>query len=183
MRTAFLLALIILVSAACSASAAHETVQIGPFNLSFDMNTSEKYGIQSEGPSYGMTPGGVKFARYNLSISSKDSFMFVVLTSYNGSMLASVNADMGIVRGVLRAAGCEPDLYTVMLGDERDGHRCVVGTCKFPSGHIFVGASFSPDASLQGREYRGRTNFRILSSYPWEVTRDMLNGLRVEVAG
>ena len=45
-----------------------------------------------------------------------------------------------------------------------------------------VAASYSPDARLyEDGSYRGRNDCRIISTYPWEIIRDLLYNLHVEV--
>jgi hypothetical protein len=47
--------------------AAHDVVMLGPYNVSFDMNTTMDYEIYPEQPTSGITSGGFKFIRYNIS--------------------------------------------------------------------------------------------------------------------
>jgi hypothetical protein len=93
-------------------------------------------------------------------------------------MLAGIQADRAIVESVLQTTGCEePQLYQPAI----DGKPGVLGSCRYASGELIVVASYSPDGSLENEEVRAKTNFRIVSTFPWEVTRDMLYTLRVEM--
>jgi hypothetical protein len=52
----------------------------------------------------------------------------------------------------------------------------------YQQGDIVVAASYSPDgAVVDNGEYRGRTNCRVISTYPWEIIRDLLYTLQVEL--
>jgi hypothetical protein len=159
--------------------AAHEAGRLGSNNISFDMNTTMNYEIFVDPPSSGVTSSGQKFVRYNMSIETTDYFAWVILTSYENNMLSSINANKDIVEAALVASGCEsPKLYQPLI----DGQPGVLGNCRFENGEVLVVASYSPDAAVQDNgEYSGRTNCRVLSIFPWEITRDLLYTLNVEV--
>ena len=49
-------------------------------------------------------------------------------------------------------------------------------------GDLIVAASYSPDGKeYEDGIYRGNTDCRVISTFPWEVIRDMLNTLHIEV--
>jgi hypothetical protein len=173
--------LILLLFLTAHAMGAHEVVTLGSYQVSFDVNTTGDYQIVPEAPSSGVTPDGVSFVRYNLSIDSEDGFALLVLTDYNYSMLSGVQADRSIVEGLLEATSCQdPKLYQPLI----DGHAGVLGNCRYPSGGIMTVASYSPDAvPLENGEVRSKVNFRVLSVYPWETTRDMLYTLHIQAKG
>jgi hypothetical protein len=158
--------------------AAREAGQVGPYNISFDMNTSMNYEIFVDHPSSGVS-SGKKFIRYNMSIETADYFAWVILTGYENNMLADINDNKDIVETALMASGCEaPKLYPPQI----DGHRGVLGNCRFDDGNVLVVASYSPDARVRDNgEYSGQTNCRVLSIFPWEITRDLLYTMHVEV--
>jgi len=175
------IALFLLLFLATPAMGAHEVVNLGPYQVSFDMNTTGECQITAEDPSSGVTPDGVSFFRYNISIDSEDGFALLVLTDYNYSMLSGIKADRSIVEGLLEATSCQdPKLYQPLI----DGHAGVLGNCRYPSGGIMTVASYSPDAvPLETGEVRSKVNCRIFSVYPWETTRDMLYTVHVQAAG
>ncbi|MDM7912516.1 MAG: hypothetical protein QUS09_05400 [Methanotrichaceae archaeon] len=159
--------------------AAHETVMLGPYNVSFDMNTTMQYQIFTEPPTTGVTSSGFKFVRYNMSIETADYFASVILTGYEKPMLASINANKEIVEAALMATGCErPELFQPLM----DGQPGVLGRCKLEGGNVLVISSYSPDGAVrENGEYSGQTDCRVMSIFPWEITRDMLYTMHVEV--
>lgn len=161
--------------------AAHESGRLGPYNISFDMNTSENYEIFVDPPTSGVTSSGQKFVRYNLTIETADYFAWVILTGYENNMLANISANKDIVETALMSSGCEaPKLYQPLI----DGQPGVLGNCRLEDGNVLVVASYSPDAKVRDNgEYSGQINCRVLSIFPWETTRDMLYTMHVEVAG
>jgi hypothetical protein len=161
-----------------STVALHEAGSVGPFNVSFDMNTTSKYTVMVNGPSSGITSDGVRFARYNLSISGDEGLASIVLTDYEENMSASINANTDVVLAALMSLGCsDPKLYpsTVAI----DSHQGVLGNCKHDSGDTVVIVSYSPDATLVNETYTGRTDCRIVSTFAWEITRDLLYTLHI----
>ncbi|MDD5703434.1 MAG: hypothetical protein PHU23_15475 [Dehalococcoidales bacterium] len=56
-----------------------------------------------------------------------------------------------------------------------------MGQGQYKEGDLIVAASYSPDARIyEDGVYRGRTNCRVISTFPWEVIRDLLQTLHVE---
>lgn len=159
--------------------AANDVVVLGPYNVSFDMNTTMNYEIYPEQPTSGITSNGLKFVRYNISVETADYFAWLILTRYEKPMIASINSNKDIVEAALMAAGCEsPKLYQPLI----DGQPGVLGNCRFDDGEILVAASYSPDGKVRDNgEYSGQTDCRVLSIFPWEITRDMLYTLHVEM--
>lgn len=179
MRAELILALTLVLMLVSHSLAAHESVMLGPYNVSFDMNTTMEYDIFTEQPTSGVTSSGHKFVRYNMSVETADYFAWLILTGYEKNMLDSNNSNKDIVEAALMASGCEsPKLYPPMI----DGQPGVLGNCRFDNGEILVVASYSPDATVRDNgEYSGVTNCRVMSIFPWEITRDMLYTLHIEV--
>jgi hypothetical protein len=179
--------LLIMIFLAAPAYAAHESGPVGPYNVSFDMNTTIPYTIIVESPSIGVTSTGANFTRYNLTVDSPDYFAWLILTRYEVPMVANVTANEYIVWNALQGAGADqPNIYQPLI----DGQPGVLGNFRFENqnlgqgqnkqGDLVVAASYSPDGSVgDDGVYRGRTDCRVISTYPWEIIRDLLNSLHV----
>lgn len=175
----FVMPVLILLMAS-PALALHEAGPVGPYNVSFYMNTSSKYVVMVNGPSSGITSSDVRFTRYNLSIDGNEGLASIILTNYENDMPASINANEDVVLAALISLGCsDPKLYPSTIAI--DGHQGVFGNCKHDSGDTVVVVSYSPDARLVNETFIGRTDCRIVSTFPWEITRDMLYTLHVDV--
>ena len=175
----FVMPVLILLMAS-PALALHEAGPVGPYNVSFYMNTSSKYVVMVNGPSSGITSSDVRFTRYNLSIDGNEGLASIILTNYENDMPASINANEDVVLAALVSLGCsDPKLYPSTIAI--DGHQGVFGNCKHDSGDTVVVVSYSPDARLVNETFIGRTDCRIVSTFPWEITRDMLYTLHVDV--
>lgn len=183
------LILLMVLSLAAPAFAALESGPIGPYNVSFDMNTTMKYTVIVEAPARGITTQGVNFTRYNLTVDSTDYFLWLILTRYEKPMLANITANEIIVWNALLNAGADqPNLFQPQI----DGQPGVLGTFRFANqnlgegrykqGDLIVAASYSPDGRVyEDGVYQGKTECAVISTFPWEVIRDMLNSLRVVV--
>lgn len=171
------------------AFAVHESGQVGPYNVTFDMNTTLNYKVIVYPSSSGQTSMGIDFVRYNMTIDSEDYAAWLVFTRYEEPMVANITANEYIVYNALIDSGADvPNLYQVQI----DGQPAVVGNFRFErqflgegryqEGDLVVAAAYSPDARLyEDGSYRGRNDCRIISTYPWEIVRDLLNTLHVEV--
>ena len=183
------LILLIMILLAAPSYGAHESGPVGPYNVSFDMNTTIQYTVIVESPTIGVTSTGVNFTRYNLTVDSTDYFAWLILTRYEEPMVANITANEIIVWNALQGAGADqPNLYQPLI----DGQPGVLGNFRFENqnlgqgqnkqGDLVVAASYSPDGSVgDDGVYRGRTDCRVISTYPWEIIRDLLNSLHVEV--
>lgn len=190
MRAELTLILVLgIASLAAPAIAYNESGPVGPYNISFNMNTTLDYQVVVEAPTYGKTSMGVKFDRYNLTIESADNFAWLILTRYDEPMVANVTANEYIVYSALISAGADkPNLYQLTI----DGQPGVLGNFRFErqflgqgqyqEGDLIVAASYSPDARIsEDGVYRGRTDCRIISTFPWEIIRDLIYTLHVDV--
>jgi hypothetical protein len=174
MRTGLILVLIALL--AWSASAGPVKEKLGPYNVSFDLNTTAKYSISSEGPSNGITDNGAKFIEYNLSVDGGDSLLYLVLRGYKINNLKDIDSNktnVNTVTGFLKIAQCtNTKLYQLPI----DGYVGVLGACHFPSNEVFACASYFIESKSSPIK---KTNCRVFSTYPWEVTREMIYSLHV----
>jgi len=189
MRTQFILLLMFYIATPAGAAVAHESGTVGPYVVSFDMNTTMQYTVYVESPMTGETSMGIKFTRYNLTIDSADYTANIVLTRYDEPMIANITANEYIVYYALENAGAdEPALYQPQI----DGQPGVLGNFRFQNeylgngqyqqGDLVVAAAYSPDGRVyKDGVYRGRTDCRIISTYPWEIIRDLIYTLHIAV--
>jgi hypothetical protein len=190
MRAELILILVLsIASLVAPAIAYNESGPVGPYNISFNMNTTLDYQVVVEAPTHGVTSMGVKFDRYNLTIESDDNFAWLILTRYDEPMVANITANEYIVYSALISAGADkPNLYQLTI-DGKPGvlgnfrfERQFLGQGQYQEGDLIVAASYSPDArNSEDGVYRGRTDCRIISTFPWEIIRDLIYTLHVEV--
>lgn len=168
----------------CTASAGSVKEKLGPYNVSFDLNTTGKYSIIAEEPSNGVTENGSKFIEYNLSVDGGDSLMYLVLRGYkinnqtdidsNKTNINTVTGTMNTIIGMLGTTQ-RPSVKIYQL--PIDGHTGILEACRFPSNEVFACASYFLESSTSAIK---KTNCRVFSTYTWEITREMLYSLHVE---
>jgi len=196
MRSIVMLLLCLAAFLAGPGQAAHESGPVGPYVVSFDMNTTMDYRVVvDEKPSSGVTTSGVKFSRYNLTVESAEYFARLMLTRYEMPMVANTSANAYIVYNALLGAGAdEPQMFSsedypnisidgrpAVLGNFRFD-RQYLGQGQYQEGDLVVAAAYSPDAEPYMNEtYLGQTDCRVISTYPWEVISYLLYTLHVEV--
>ena len=181
MRFLWVIVLVIVMLAEIGSSfAAHESGKVGPYVVSFDVNTTSHYKVIVDPPTNGSTSDGAKFTRYYLSVDGDDGYASIILTGYEKNMSAGTDANKDIVTSALTAlGGTNSKVYPSTVGV--DGHQAVLGSCNYPTGEQIFIASYSPDAVPFNGTYIGKTDCRFVSTYSWEVTRNMLGTLHVKV--
>lgn len=183
------LILLLALSAALPALAAHESGRVGPYVVSFDMNTTRPYTVYVESGSTGTTSMGIGFTRYNMTIDSDDHTASLVLTHYDELMIANLTANEYIVYYALIDSGADtPKIYSNVTIDGQHGvlgnfrfERQFLGQGQYQEGDLVVAAAYSPDAREIDGLFWGKTDCRVISTYPWEIIRDLINTLHVEV--
>ena len=183
MRFHLIMVLVIMMLAEIGPSlAAHESGKVGPYVVSFDMNTTSEYKVIVDPPTSGTTSDGAKFTRYYLSVDGDDGYASVILTGYEKNMSDGIDANKDIVTSALTAlGGTDSKIYPSTVGV--DGHQAVLGSCKYPTGEQIFILSYSPDAVPFNGTYIGKTDCRFVSTYSWDVTRNMLGTLHIKLPG
>jgi len=181
MRSHLIIVLVIMMLAEIGPSLAyHESGKLGPYVVSFNMNTTSQYKVIVDPPTTGVTSDGAKFTRYDLSVDGDDGYASIILTGYEKNMSAGIDANKDIVASALTAlGGTDSKIYPSTIGV--DGQQAVLGSCTYSTSEEIFIVSYSPDAVLMNGTYIGKTDCRFVSTYSWEVTRDMLGTLHVEV--
>jgi hypothetical protein len=182
MKAWLILALIAML--ACIASAGSVSERLGPYNISFDLNTTSKYTIIADKPSTGVTENKIKFVDYNLSVDGGESIAYIVIRGYRINNLTDIDSNktsLNIVTGLMSTIMSRIDrskilgarLYSPITIDGRTG---VMEACRLSSDKEFVCASYFLEDDASSIK---KTNCRIFSTFPWEVTREMLYSLHV----
>lgn len=181
MRFNLIVVLVIMMIAVIGPSlASHESGKLGPYVVSFDVNTTAQYKVIVDPPESGTTSDGAKFTRYYLSVDGDDGYASIILTGYEKNMSAGIDANRDVVASALLAiGGSDSKIYPSTVGV--DGQQAVLGSCKYATGEQIFIASYSPDSAPLSGEYTGKTDCRFVSTYSWEVTRNILGTLHVEV--
>ncbi len=167
------LGLLLILALAGIACAATESYSLGPFVLSFDLNSTIPYTVSTERP---LDAAGGSLI-YGLSIRSNDGLIYIAIT-YNPDLRpATFEANRAIVQSFLQEMGCT-DLN--ITREIIDAHQAAIGGGLLPSGRVLYCASYSPDGTTEEGALEGRTNCRLLSTFPLAETANLLRSIHVE---
>jgi hypothetical protein len=182
MRTWLILALMAVL--VCTASAGSVKEKLGPYNVSFDLNTTGKYSVTTEAPANGVTENGTKFVEYNLSVDGGDSLLYLVLRGYEinnqtdiDSNKTNINTVTGTMNTIIGMLGTTQRPSVKLYQLPIDGRTGVIEAARLSSNEVFACASYFLESGTSAFK---KTNCRVFSTYPWETTREMLYSLHVE---
>ena len=162
-------------------SAKHETVTVGPYEVSFDLNTTQEYNINVTKPIYSDTYGGIKYVAYifdlkNTSLNIPLARITVFLYN-NTSMEKSIEKMDSSTKQSLYGLGYHNvKTYNRII----DGQQGILGTVdRYDAPSLFF-AVYWPTTSNN----LGDTWVSIRSIYPWEPeTLSILKTIHVELTG
>ncbi len=178
---ALILAAALMLMLSSLAFAAPETRLLGPYTVSFNMNTSMSYQIQTANPAV------YPFATIYPLVIMTDNMTgaSISITQYNNltdSTLA-VSEEITALRMALR--GINTTNSEELAIDGRNGFLISgvpFGTANVPPGFAFYQAQYWPDSydCGCGPDSVGTTLVDVTSTYPESVTRGILSSIHVE---
>jgi hypothetical protein len=161
----------------CSALAAVETQQLGPYNVTFDMKTDMKYQLVPE------TAAEAPFANaYPLLITTDNlTGARIFITEYKNLTDATMGMAKNIVRLTTLLRGFNVTSVDDMTLDGHPGFLVSGSNTAGPSEMKFYEAMYWLDSlSCEcGPVSVGKVNVDITSSYPQDVTEGLLSSIRV----
>jgi len=171
----------VLLMLSCSALAAAETQQLGPYNVSFDMNTDMKYQIMPE------APVEAPFANaYPLLIMTDNlTGARIFITEYKDLTDATMDTTKNIVRLTTLLRGFNVTSVDDMTIDGHPGFLVTGSDEAVPNEMKFYEAMYWLDSQSCecGPVSVGMVNVDITSSYPQDVTEGLISSIHVVPAG
>ena len=154
-------------------SARPESVIMGPYKVSFDLNTTQKYTINVSQPESGQTYGGVKFVMYEMWLENTSlnySLASIGVTFFGTSMDGSAQVMKSEIQEYLSSKGYYSNKDYDRIIDKKPG---ILGVGENPNRiTLFQALYWSHDD----------TKVDIISIYPWEPeTLGLLNSIHVEL--
>ncbi len=161
------------------AFAATENRQLGPYAVSFDMNTPMQYQIQLLPEN--QTPISTVYPM--LIITDNTTSAAVLITQFNNPVDSTLQMHGSLAIWRLRASGFNAAPPENMTIDGKDGFL-ITGVpfegANLPINQIFQAQYWLDSINCDcGPVSAGTTSVEISSSYPEDVTRNLLNTLRV----
>jgi hypothetical protein len=176
-KVRLILSTALLLMLSCSALAAVETQQLGPYNVSFDMNTNMKYQLIPE------TSVEAPFANaYPLLIMTDNlTGARIFITEYKNLTDATMNTAKNIVRLTTLLRGFNVTSVDDLTIDGHPGFLVTGSNEAVPKEMKFYEAMYWLDShSCEcGPVSVGMVNVDITSSYPQDATEGLINSIHV----
>jgi len=160
-------------------SAKQESLIMGPYKVSFDLNTTQAYNINNAIPAtYGETYGGISYVTYTTQINDSNNTALIIISYFSSNQMDKEIYAMksSIQDSLSNSPYYDSDIYDRTI----DGNAGILG----------VGENFKGDSQRFLAEYwpmfnaSGDTKIRIQSGYPWENgTLSLLRTIHVELIG
>jgi hypothetical protein len=175
---------ILMLMVSCSALAAPETHPLGPYTVSFNMNTSAKYQIQTPNPTV------YPFATvYTLVISTDNTTgTSIGITKYKNLTTSTLETNEEIAALRMALSGINVTAPVEQVIDNKNGFLLsgtpFAGMVNVPPGTVFQEAQYWLDSKSCecGPVSVGTTLVDIASTYPQDVTKGILGSIHVTMS-
>ncbi|MDH7596989.1 MAG: hypothetical protein QHG98_04485 [Methanothrix sp.] len=170
--------LIVLSAITLSQSASPEPVvrDLGPFRVSFDLNTSIPYTVVVDEPVRSILKGR-SYITYGLGVKGEDSSIWIFVTDYGKILEVPPDNDWKLVNDFLTEQGCSRINITETVIDGTVG---ALGGGVLPSDRIIFCASYAPEGVFVQGKHLVTTNCRFYSTFPADETVSLLESIHVE---
>jgi hypothetical protein len=180
----FVLAAVLVLMLSSLALAAPETHQLGPFTVSFDMNTNTKY--QIEAPA---SQGDASATTYPLVVKTDNAtFSVIRIIEYKNPVDSTLQMQGALSFYKMIAGGLNATVPQNVTIDGINGF--LISGVPFPGANapagykVYQAQYWLDKKSCEcGAVTVGMTSVDIASSYPQDVTMNLLNSLKVEKTG
>lgn len=173
------IALLIVLSAITilqSASSEPVVRELGPFRVSFDLNTSIPYTVVVDEPVRSLLKGR-SYITYGLGVKGQDSSIWIFVTDYGKIFEVPLDNDWKLVSDFLTEQGCSRINITETVIDGTVG---ALGGGVLPSERIIFCASYAPEGVFVQGKHLVTTNCRLFSTFPADETVNLLESIHVE---
>ncbi|OPX77394.1 MAG: hypothetical protein A4E45_02029 [Methanosaeta sp. PtaB.Bin039] len=170
-----LLICLALISIFQAGSAVPETHTMGPYQISFDLNTSARYSVVIEKPVKSLLSESRSYTTYGLGVIGESGNIYVFVTGYD-KVLRLDQSDSKMVEDYLLEMECQNIKITEESYQGRPG---ALGAGTLPSEQVVFAGSYSPDGLTVGEDYVGMTNCRWVSTFPAQETVNLISTLEV----
>lgn len=164
---------------ALPATAAAEKVDLGPYQVSFSLESAGNYTVQVAEAAEGRTPTGIDYVERSILLDCDDGRAEIKVKSYNSPVLAGDDATKSLSRKVPWLIGCISVETNNRLVDQHTGFMT---TFTEVSEKEVYQAAYWLDRYLAPGDYMGETSCVVTSSLPWTATKELLDTVHVEKA-
>lgn len=159
------------------AAAAAENVDLGPYQVSFSLESAGDCTVQTAEPAEGSTAAGIAYVERTIYLDCDDGQAEIKVKYYNSPVSAGDDATKSLSRKVpwqISCIGVETNNRLV------DRHTAFLTTFTEVSEKEVYQAAYWLDRYLAPGDYMGETSCVITSSLPWTATKELLDTVHVE---
>lgn len=157
-------------------SAKHESLTVGPYNISFDLNTTLNYSVNNTSLKAGGTYGGTKYETYSAWLNSTSNFALVTVAHFDDAMCGDLDNTQSSVNDFLLELNCHNiTIYKPTI----NGQPGILGIGVNSNGDSMFAAQYWQKSSTSfSAPYD--INVLIESDYPWDTTFSLLKSIQVK---
>lgn len=179
MRTKIFLIFSAALLLAQGAFAAQETVDLGPYQVSFSLESAAFCTVQVAETVEGRTPSGTDYIERSILLDCDDGRAQIKVTSYHNPVPAGDRETKTLSRKMPWNIGCVNVETRDRLVDRHTGFLTTFGEV---SGSEVYQVAYWLDRYLAPGDYLGETSCVISSSLPWTATKELFDTVHVEKA-
>ena len=147
-------------------SAKHESITVGPYKISFDLNTTQNYSVNNTTFKAGITYDGTKYNTSSAWLNSSSNFALVTVAHFNDPMCGDLTDTQSSVSDFLQELNYNK-IETNKI--KIDGQQGIVGHGVNSNGDFMFAAQYwQKSGTYFNAPYD--TNVLIESDYPWYNT-------------
>jgi len=179
MRTKLFLVFSAALLLAQAASAAQETLDLGPYQVSFSLESAARCTVQVAESVESRTPTGIDYIERSILMDCDDGRVQIKVTNYHNPVPAGDRVTTALSRKTPWNIGC----IGVDTKDRLvDRHTGFLTTFQEVSGEEVYQVAYWLDRYLAPGDYLGETSCVISSSLPWTATKELIDTVHVEKA-
>ena len=179
MRTRLKLVLLSVLIMISVASGVPENVAVGPYDLSFDLNTSVDYTIETLGPEYFDTEDGVGCVEYTLILNSTDYFTFITIRRFDYPIEAGNESTRRETEAFLERIGCQ-DIQSYAREIDHQAAFVATGTSVFNTNEVYA-LYWLDRVTFTSEDYMATLLCSISSDLPSDVVESLLDTIHVKI--
>jgi hypothetical protein len=160
-----------------AAYAAEENADLGPYRVSFSLDSAAGCTIQAAESIEDRTPSGIDYVERSLQLDCDDGRAQVKVTSYISPVPAGDGASRTMSRKMPWNIGC---MNVETANRLVDGHTGFLTTFSEVSGEEVYQVAYWLDRYLAPGDYMGETSCVISSSLPWTATKELFDTFHIE---
>jgi hypothetical protein len=164
-----------------AASAKYESLIIGPYNISFDLNTTRNYSL-SNATKQSETYCGAKYDTYTIILSNKSNSALITIADFKNKIDKGINNIQSNFEDYLRGLNYYNNIVT--YNRTIDNQSGVISVGLNSNGDPMFAAQYwakRNSSSIKKPNASSETNVLIMSNYPWDDgTLNLLKTIHVE---